>query len=178
MDTTSRDALGQALGAVSSRHRVEAAYALGRCVPSSAELLSTDAERGVLVERVSRLVDGGPGEARAAWKALAAFGELPQDLPASPLSESPPAPEVELEMVRALATTQPGRSALAKGLASVEFAGFEGPRWGVLFAAIRGLRPHAVTDSDVAAMVPVLAAKVAEGIVKTEGRAGRALGRW
>ncbi|MCR9166553.1 MAG: peptidylprolyl isomerase [Nannocystaceae bacterium] len=126
-----------------------AAYAVSRCAGPSAELLAGPV-RGSLVERLTPALGSADAElVRMAWKALAALGEVPPEIPANILSATPPAWMVEVEAVRALIGHADGRSELVSRLSTQGPDTFAGPRVHVLLVALRGLRDAVVGTPEI-----------------------------
>lgn len=120
--------------------RSGAAYALGRCAGPSAERLA-GSERGELVERLTlMLVAHDPNEARMAWKAIGALGELPSSIPTNILGQPAPPWQVEVEAVRTLAGHADGRDVLVERLPTLSAEFLSGERVHVVLEALRGLR--------------------------------------
>lgn len=154
---SARDVVAQGLGVPEPSGRRAAIYALGRCARPSAEVLALANEREVIVERlVPRLEQGGDEELRLAWKAFAALGELPEEIPAPVLSDQPPDWKTEVEAARALAATAAGRRIALERVSHLDLSRFSGPRLHVLIELLRGLRGSAANDDDLAARLPGL----------------------
>lgn len=178
MNEAARDAVAQGLEAATPEARGAAAFALRRCVGPSAELLSQAGERDVLVDRLTGLVtDDPPAGARPAWQALGALGEMPRTVPPSILGAEPPPWLVEVEAVRALAASGPGRKALLDRLVVADLSRFTGPRAHVLLAALSLLRPIVgAGDSEVAAKLVALGERLEDARATAEGRQIKAMG--
>ncbi len=178
MDEAARDAVAQGLEAPTPEARGATAFALRRCVAPSAELLSQAAERDVLVDRLSALVtEDPPVSAGPAWQALAALGEMPRSVPASILGVEAPPWQLEVEAVRALAASGPGRRELLDRLVAADLTAFSGPRTHVLLAALALLRPIVgAGDAEVAAKLVALGERLEDARAAAEGRQVKAMG--
>jgi cyclophilin family peptidyl-prolyl cis-trans isomerase len=141
------------------REDVEAArasaYALGRCARSSGELLAESREAIVtrLAPFTAQSGDLDAGHAALAWKALAALGDLPQDLDTAllgPLAEDGPAWWVEVEAARALGETREGRETMRARLAERSSEDFVGGRQHVPIVALQAMRSGIATDGEAA----------------------------
>ncbi len=168
------EALAKHLGPQAS-HAQAATYAVGRCAGPSAELLAGSV-RGTLVERLTPALSFEDIElVRLTWKALAALGEVPSEVPESILGGTPPPWRVEVEAVRALAMHADGRAELVKRLALVRPASFEGPRVHVLRAALTGLRDAVVGTPEILGQLASLRAALREAKGAATGRARKAM---
>ncbi len=99
---------------VASRRR-ESARAIARCLASSAEVFGDEDIRTAAVGRLTRMTRANDlSEARMAWRALSALGQVEDAAPTELTWESRRAERwlVDLEMVHALATRDEGRAAL------------------------------------------------------------------
>jgi cyclophilin family peptidyl-prolyl cis-trans isomerase len=160
----------------SSSARKAAAYALGRCAGPSAEALAGP-ERGGLVERLTPMVTASdPEEARLAWRALGALGEVVAEIPAGILGSNPPPWLVEVEAVNALAGHADGRRVLAERLATVATEDLEGPRVHVILAGLQGLRKAIDGTPELLAAIRPLERRLVDRASASEGRLGKALG--
>jgi cyclophilin family peptidyl-prolyl cis-trans isomerase/HEAT repeat protein len=160
LDERSRDAVAQGLDHGEPEVRQASAYALGRCVSSSAELLALTEEREVLLERLERQLSGG-GDTRLTWKAFAAIGETPKIIPDEVLGDSPPNWLVEVEAVRALGHTPAGRAAIVERLPKIPLETvLAEARVHVVLEALRALRPSAATEPSVGTMARGLGARL------------------
>jgi cyclophilin family peptidyl-prolyl cis-trans isomerase/HEAT repeat protein len=167
-------AIAQGLVSESAPIRMASAYALGRCAGPSAEALAGP-ERGGLVERLAPMVVSAPEEARLAWRALAALGEVVAEIPADILGASPPPWLVELEAVSALAGHADGRRVLAERIGTTVLEDLDGPRVHVVVAALRGLRKAIEGTPELLAGIQSFEQRVAEHSSKLEGRRSKAL---
>jgi cyclophilin family peptidyl-prolyl cis-trans isomerase len=121
-----------------------ATYAVSRCAGPSAELLAGPV-RGSLVERLTPgLQSSSSGLVRMTWKAMAALGEVPAEIPSGILGATPPEWMVEVEAVRALVGHADGRSEVVSRLSALGPDAFVGPRMHVLLVALQGLRDAVV----------------------------------
>jgi len=156
-------------------HALAATYAVSRCAGPSAELLAGPV-RGTLVERLTpALVSEDPQRRRITWKALAALGEVPAEVPASVLEAGTESWMVEVEAVRALAGHADGRSVLAKRLGLAKPDAFEGPRVHVLLEALRGLRDAVVGTPELLRELSPLRLALKSAADAAQGRRRKAL---
>ena len=147
-----------------------ATYAVSRCAGPSAELLAWHV-RGALVEQLMpALRSGDPSMVRMTWKAFAALGEVPSEVPGEILGSSPPNWMIEVEAVRALAGHADGRSVLSKRLGVLGPDAFEGPRVHVLMAALRGLRDAVVGTPELLRDLSPLRRTLGEAREQAQGR--------
>lgn len=150
------EALTRGLTAKRAEHRAASAYALSRCAAPSAEHLAGP-ERAALIRRLTPLAASSvPDEARAAWKAFAALGELPDPLPEPLLAGDSTEAWVEVEAVRALAGHADGRQWLWRWLETVELDAFFGGRAHVLLVALESLRPGVASRPKLGPIAPGL----------------------
>ncbi len=130
--------LGEAVAGPSSPARAAALFALGRCVTPSAELFAGP-ERAAWVERLGRATaSSDPDEARLAWKALAALGEIPSTV--LPWWSDDVAPEVAVEAVRALAGHASTRADVVDQFVASDPSVWQGARAHVLLVGLQSLR--------------------------------------
>ena len=152
-----------------------AAYAVSRCAGPSAELLAGEV-RGSLVERLTPLLQATePEQVRLVWKALAALGEVPAEVPAAVLGASPPPWRVEVEAVRALAGHADGRAVLGKRLSTAAPEAFTGPRTHVLRVALQGLRDAVVGTPELLRELSPLRQALVQARDAAQGRRRKAL---
>lgn len=131
-------------------------FALSRCARSSRELLVESRE--LLIARLTPHVDApqSPAHAALAWRSFAALGELPDPIPASIASAEPPEWTVEVEAVRALASSDRGAAQLRERLRALPITAFTGARQHVLLASLQGMR-GTIASSGAAADAELLA---------------------
>lgn len=151
--------LGEAIAAASSSARVAALFALGRCIAPSAEAFAGP-ERATWVERLGHATTSADAdEARLAWKALAALGEVPSTILPWWTEDVPPL--VAVEAVRALASHAETRADVLDRLASRELEAWQGARAHVLLVALQSLRGAIEAAPDLVARVRRLDARLA-----------------
>lgn len=145
LDEAGLHAVQNGLSAVDRDVRYASNYALFRCGRTSAESFAADEVRTRLRDRIAAtLTEDDADGTRLAWQALAAIGEIPADVPASILGDSPPPWLVEVEAVRALAGHVGGQAVLFRRLEALAIGDRDlGPRVHVLLEALRRLRGHA-----------------------------------
>ena len=110
-----RDAMLEGLEAGFAPRRRESARAVARCLASSAEIFGDEDLRKVAVSRLTRMTRASdPSEARMAWRALSALGEVEGVASITFSWDANRADRwlVDLELVHALATQADGRAAL------------------------------------------------------------------
>lgn len=152
-----------------------AAYAVSRCAGPSAELLA-GAVRGSLVERlVPGLTSPNTGLVRMTWKAMAALGEVPAEIPGDILGATPPEWMVEVEAVRALVGHADGRSEIVKRLSALGPDAFVGPRVHVLLVALQGLRDAVVGTPEMLRSLSPLRLALKSARDEASGRRRKAL---
>ena len=156
-------------------HAEAATYAVSRCAGPSAELLAGQV-RGTLVERLTpALRSNDPSRARMTWKALAALGEVPPEVPAEILGSTPPDWMIEVEAVRALAGHADGRRVLTQRLAALTPDAFVGPRVHVLMVGLRGLRDAVVGTPELLRELSTFRAGLRKARDAARGRRRKAL---
>jgi cyclophilin family peptidyl-prolyl cis-trans isomerase len=129
-------------------------FALSRCARSSGELLVES--RALLVERLTPHVEAlDPAHAALAWRAFAALGELPADIPVGIAGAAPPEWTVEVEAVRALGASRTGAAVLRARLRERTIDEFAGPRQHVLIASFQAMR-GSIGNADAAADAELL----------------------
>lgn len=170
-------AVAQGLDSPTPGPRRAAAYALGRCATVSAEQLA-GAERGALVERLGPMTQQGQGQdvvaSRRAWAALEGLGELPRAVPGWVLGTEATDWMAEVAAVRALAAHADGRKVLARRLAQVRVADWQGPRLHVLREALERLRPFAANEAKLDEPLGALLSSIAEARSAGASTPGRA----
>jgi cyclophilin family peptidyl-prolyl cis-trans isomerase len=118
--------------------RAAALGALARCAAPSAESFE---ERDAWTQRLTRAAASDDEEiARLAWRAMAALGEAPSEIPATVLGPEAPPFLVEVEAVRAIAGKAEARTQMVTRLVALAPATITGTRATVVWIALQGLR--------------------------------------
>ncbi|MGH1340765.1 MAG: peptidylprolyl isomerase [Nannocystales bacterium] len=172
--TAGLEAVAKQLGP-EAPHAWSAAYAVGRCAGPSAELLA-GAARETLVERMTPALQAtDPALVRVAWKGFAGLGEVPAEVSAAILSDTPPQWAVEVEAVRALAGHADGRSLVVERLSALQPDAFKGPRVHVLLVALAGLRDAVVGTPELLRSLSALRLALKSARDRSQGRRRKAL---
>jgi cyclophilin family peptidyl-prolyl cis-trans isomerase len=136
-------------------------FTLSRCARSSGELLVESRE--LLVERLTPHVEAldQPTHAALAWRAFAALGELPVEIPVGIAGATPPEWTVEVEAVRALGSSRTGAAVLRARMRERTIDEFAGPRQHVLIASMQAMRgsigsADAAVDAELVSLAELL----------------------
>ncbi len=184
--------------ALASPHaRVQAAGARGlaRCLAANAEPFSDELVRSrtttalaAILSRASASQAGseaasqerdGFGDAdeaaRLAWRAFAALGEIPAQVPQETLARPAALWRVDVEAARALATTAQGRSFALEAVLRRPIEVYGDARVHVVLELLRSLRRHVHDDPAIVSAAMSLAARLRGERARAKGRSAKGL---